>query len=72
MKPQFTEVSPYLFLLLIPLLLVQSTWLFLDARKRECYPWFWGIWGLTTIPLPGILYLFLVVKIFRRRKEDKR
>jgi|GEM_PF-987001 len=39
---------------------MQSTWLFIDARKRDSIPWFWGIWGLIQIPMPLILYLLFV------------
>ncbi|BFT75930.1 MULTISPECIES: sigmaY antisigma factor component [Paenibacillus] len=48
------------------ILLVQSTWLFVDARKRSArYPWFWGIWGILQAPTPLIVYLFAVRKIHR-------
>jgi hypothetical protein len=46
--------------ILIPLLLVQGTWMFLDARKRgESYYWLWGLWGLTSIPTPLIVYILV-------------
>ncbi|MBP1964036.1 sigmaY antisigma factor component [Paenibacillus aceris] len=47
-------------------MLTQSTWLFIDARRRSArYPWFWGIWGIIQAPLPFIVYLFAVRKIHR-------
>jgi hypothetical protein len=52
---------PVWLLVLIPLLLLsQGTWLFVDARKRAGYPWFWGVWGMISFPLPLILYWVLV------------
>ena len=58
----------FIWVLLALALLTQGTWLFLDARKRGAYPWFWGIWGLTTVPLPTILYLLYIRFIYRRGK----
>lgn len=52
-----------LFWLLIALLMItQSTWLFLDARKRGSMPWFWGIWGLIQCPFP-LLFYWLTVRL---------
>lgn len=53
----------------IPILLAQATYLFIDARKRETYPWLWGLWGLVHAPLPLIVYLIFVRKIFRSPKS---
>jgi hypothetical protein len=50
-------------------LLAQSCFLFIDARKREVYPWFWGIYGLISFPLPTLLYLIFVRKLFRKPKQ---
>ncbi|REE85393.1 hypothetical protein A8990_112122 [Paenibacillus taihuensis] len=44
------------------LLIAQSSWLFIDARKHSRYPWFWGIWGLIQCPMPLIFY-FLIVRV---------
>ncbi|MFC4812106.1 hypothetical protein [Paenibacillus sp. GCM10023250] len=41
-------------------LLGQSNWLFADAREHSRIPWFWGLWGLISFPLPLILYWFIV------------
>ncbi|WP_127582392.1 sigmaY antisigma factor component [Paenibacillus koleovorans] len=58
---------PIWLLALIPFLLLgQGTWLFTDARRRNTYPWFWGIWGLIQFPLPILFYLWLV----RRKKKS--
>ncbi|WP_036718041.1 hypothetical protein [Paenibacillus harenae] len=46
--------------LLIAVLVTQSTWLFIDARKRDSMPWFWGIWGLIQVPMPIVCYFIFV------------
>lgn len=52
--------SFWFWALLSAIMLTQSTWLFLDARKRDSKPWFWGIWGLIQFPLPTIFYWLIV------------
>jgi hypothetical protein len=49
------------------LLLLQSIWLFRDAQKRKANPWLWGIWALTSVPTPLIVYFIVVRKIFRKK-----
>lgn len=51
------------------LLFAQGTWLFIDARKRRRYPWFWGIWGLTGFPTPLVVYL-VVTRMIKKRRQD--
>ncbi len=59
--------SPLFWAALAILLIAQSLWLFLDARKRGSYYWFWGLWGLTSLPMPLLLYLLIVrIRIFRK------
>ena len=49
--------------LLCILLLSQGLFLFWDGRKHGVrHYWVWALWGLTTCPLPSILYWFLVRK----------
>lgn len=52
----------YAWLGLAVVLLTQGTWLFLDARRRGTYPWFWGIWGLIQFPVPILLYWYFVLR----------
>ncbi|ARU61194.1 sigmaY antisigma factor component [Tumebacillus avium] len=52
---------------ILPIMLLQSTWLFLSARKHGHNRWFWGIWGLIQCPFPTIFYLLFARKIFRKR-----
>lgn len=67
----FSEIPLPLLLLIVVTLMIQSTWLFTDARKYNKYPWFWGIWGLIQFPMPLLCYLIFVKKIYKRKKEDK-
>ncbi|GGG09228.1 sigmaY antisigma factor component [Paenibacillus abyssi] len=53
--------------LIVLILLSQSTWLFIDARKRGSYPWFWGMWGLIQFPGPLIFYWLFVRKRWLRK-----
>jgi hypothetical protein len=50
-------------ILVVIILLVQSLWLFLDARKRGHNHWFWGILGLIQAPWPTVFYM-----LFARKK----
>lgn len=50
------------------ILLVQSIYLFLDARKHNHNYWLWGIVGLIQAPMPTLFYLIFVRKIFRQKK----
>lgn len=61
-----TREELLLVLAVMPILLAQSTYLFIDARKREAYPWLWGLWGLISAPTPLIVYLLIVRKIYKR------
>ncbi|MBM4765185.1 transcriptional regulator [Bacillus sp. B15-48] len=50
-------------------LLVQSILLFIDAKKKRTYAWFWGLWGLIQFPMPTLFYLLFVVIPYRRRQR---
>jgi len=69
MKPSLSDLPLYFWFALAVCLFSQSLFLFLNARKRDAYPWFWGVCGLISFPLPTLLYLILIVKIFRRRRK---
>lgn len=60
------DLSPGLIILVAAILLSQSIYLFLDARKRNYNYWLWGIVGLIQAPMPTLFYLIFVRKIFRR------
>ncbi|PYI51626.1 sigmaY antisigma factor component [Paenibacillus flagellatus] len=68
-----TEPSPTLpawaFVAIALVLLSQSTFLFLDARKRGSRAWLWGIWGLIHFPLPLVVYWIVVRTSWFRKKH---
>ncbi|MDR7076722.1 hypothetical protein J2Y03_001725 [Neobacillus niacini] len=51
------------------ILLLQSIYLFLDARKHNHNYWLWGIVGLIQAPMPTLFYLLFVRKIYRKRAD---
>lgn len=71
---ELQEVPYWLWACMAAVLLLQGTWLFRDARKRDKgkMAWFWGLWGLTGAPTPIIVYLLVVVLPERRRAGQKR
>jgi hypothetical protein len=64
-----TEEEILTLLLIAPVMLVQSLFLFTDARKRGHKYWFWGIWGLIQCPLPFIFYFIFARKILNKTKN---
>ena len=51
------------------LVLIQGTWIFLNARKRgEKYYWLWGLLGLTSVPSALIVYLIVMGTIHEKCK----
>jgi hypothetical protein len=63
------DLSPAVIILVAAVLLLQSIFLFLDARKRNHNYWLWGIVGLIQAPMPTLFYLLFVRKIFRKRAD---
>jgi hypothetical protein len=61
------DVPLWIWLVVIVALLSQAIYLFVDARNRHAYPWFWGIIGAITFPLPIILYAIYVRNIFQKK-----
>ncbi|MDQ0973113.1 sigma-Y antisigma factor component [Neobacillus sp. 179-C4.2 HS] len=61
------ELSPALIIIVAAILLLQSIFLFLDARKRNHNYWLWGIIGLIQAPMPTLFYLLFVRKIFSKK-----
>lgn len=60
-----------IFLAVIPLLIAQATWIFLDARKRkEKGYWLWGIFGLINCPQSLIVYLIVTRIILKKDKKN--
>lgn len=66
-ESKFDQLPLWAWIGLALIMLVQSTWLYVDSRRQGArYPWFWGIWGLIQAPVPTIVYLFAVRKIHRK------
>lgn len=63
-----TELELKLLPIVAIILLAQSTFLFLDARKHGHNYWLWGIVGLLQAPWPSIIYLIFFRKIFKKSK----
>ncbi|MFD2681086.1 sigmaY antisigma factor component [Bacillus seohaeanensis] len=64
-----TKEELYILPFVIILLLIQSIFLFTDARKRGHNYWFWGLWGLIQCPFPIIFYLLFARKVWKRNKH---
>ncbi|SDG47739.1 hypothetical protein SAMN04488542_14613 [Fontibacillus panacisegetis] len=68
---QSGPLPPWWALVLIALLLlIQSTWMFIDARKRGRRAWLWGLWGVLNCPSSLIVYLLVVVWADYRKKRE--
>jgi hypothetical protein len=48
------------------ILLAQSLFLFINAKKHSHNHWLWGILGLIQAPMPTIFYLLFIRKIWKR------
>ncbi|MBP2243278.1 hypothetical protein J2Z40_003877 [Cytobacillus eiseniae] len=63
-----TTLGLYMIPVIVVIMLVQSTLLFIDAKKKKGFAWFWGLWGLIQFPMPTLFYLVFVILPQRRRK----
>lgn len=64
-----SDLEWYMIVLIVVGVLVQSTFLFIDAKKKNSFPWFWGIWGLIQLPTPTVFYLLFVIIPYKRRQK---
>lgn len=69
---ELKELPLWFFVIIVPFLLVQGTWMFIDAGKRGKWRWFWGLWGLINVPTPILIYLFFVRLPDERKKSHSR
>jgi NADH:ubiquinone oxidoreductase subunit 6 (subunit J) len=53
----------------VVVLLTQSIFLFVDARKHGHNYWLWGILGLIQAPVPLLVYLLTFRKIWKRGRS---
>jgi hypothetical protein len=59
----------FVVLLAIPILLVQASWIFYDARNRkEKYYWLWGLFGLINCPSSLLVYLLVTRAIGKNKR----
>ncbi|MBT2644801.1 sigma-Y antisigma factor component [Bacillus sp. ISL-41] len=65
------ELSPVLLAVVVLILLVQSIFLFTNARKHGHNYWLWGILGLIQAPMPLLFYLLFARKIWRSKSAEK-
>ena len=66
-----TKEELYLLPIILPILLAQSIFLFIDARKNGHNYWFWGIWGLIQSPMPLLFYFLFAKKIWRKKEKER-
>jgi hypothetical protein len=67
MNPEMTPIQLGLLLPAVAaILLTQSIFLFTNARKHGHNHWLWGILGLIQAPVPLLIYLFFVRKIYKK------
>ncbi|CAH2713590.1 hypothetical protein BACCIP111895_00726 [Neobacillus rhizosphaerae] len=59
----------FTIIVVVFILLLQSIYLFLDARKRSHNYWLWGIVGLIQAPMPTLFYLIFVRKIIYKKNK---
>ncbi|MEH7126066.1 sigma-Y antisigma factor component [Bacillus sp. JJ1532] len=64
------EVSFPLLMVVAVILISQSTFLFINARKHGHNYWLWGIIGLIQAPLPTLVYLLFVRKLWKKKKKS--
>jgi hypothetical protein len=56
--------------ILIVVLLIQSTWVFIDARKKKIkYYWFWGLICLFNTPTNLLIYLLVRKLSYKKTKS---
>ncbi|MCH1627068.1 sigma-Y antisigma factor component [Fredinandcohnia quinoae] len=64
-----TDHEIIIIILAAIILMIQSLWLFLNARKNGHNYWFWGILGLIQAPMPTIFYLIFARRIFQSKSR---
>lgn len=62
------QIPVWLIVCFVLILLVQSTCLFIHARRHnQKWYWFWGLYGLIQFPFPTLLYLLFVIKPWKKK-----
>ncbi|MFZ5354346.1 MAG: hypothetical protein ACOZCL_16715 [Bacillota bacterium] len=68
-----SRLAILIFIVFLPVLLIQGWWIFNDARKRgERFYWLWGLYGLLNTPSSLLIYLLvtrvIIDKYIKRKK----
>ncbi|GLB58761.1 sigma-Y antisigma factor component [Cytobacillus sp. NCCP-133] len=63
------ELSLPLLIVVGLILIAQSIFLFVDARRHGHNYWLWGIAGLIQAPMPTLFYLIFVRKIWQKKEK---
>lgn len=66
---ELQDIPLWLWICIVVAVMLQGTLLFRDARKRGRRAWFWGLWAMTTVPTPSVVYLLVVILPERRRRK---
>lgn len=61
------ELSLWVLFAIGGILLAQSIFLFLHARKNGHNYWFWGLIALIQAPMPTLFYFLFVHQVWKRR-----
>lgn len=64
------EITIPLLIIVAVILISQSIFLFIHARKYGHNYWFWGIIGLIQAPMPTLAYLIFVRKVFHKKNPE--
>ncbi|WP_108671948.1 sigma-Y antisigma factor component [Peribacillus acanthi] len=64
-----TQAELVMLPFVVVILLAQSIFLFIDARKHGHNYWFWGIVGLIQAPMPILIYMLLIRKVYKKDQE---
>ena len=67
-KEAYNECSFLTLVIIVPLLLIQGTWVFIDAKKGGKILLVVGIFGLLNVPSALIIYLMITRIILRKSK----
>ncbi|WP_066068271.1 sigma-Y antisigma factor component [Neobacillus soli] len=62
------DIPLFIPIVVVVILLLQSIYLFMNARKHNHNYWLWGIVGLIQAPMPTLFYLLFVRKIFHKNR----
>lgn len=72
MNPELPFYQTVILIIVVAVILLsQSIYLFIDARKHGHNYWLWGIIGLIQAPMPLLFYLIFARKIWKKLLPKK-